>query len=140
MYLFDTNILSEVLKKRPDQGLLERLSGIPGHLQFTSCICVMELRYGSRRRPDHENFWKKIEDKLLSQVKTLPIARDTALIAGDIAANLSLDGRGISPEDLLIAATAVEKGVTLITANQRHFRDIEGLKIENWMNNSDTPQ
>ncbi len=133
MYLFDTNILSEVLKKRPEQGLLERLSGIPGHLQFTSCICVMELRYGSRRRPDHENFWKKIEDKLLSQVKILPIAKDTALIAGDIATNLSLDGRGISPEDLLIAATAVEKGVTLVTANQRHFRDIEGLKIENWM-------
>lgn len=137
MYLFDTNILSEVLKKRPNEGFLRRLSDIPGHLQFTSCICVMELRFGSKRRPDHESFWEKIEDKLLSHVKTLPVAASTALIAGDIAATLSLDGRGISPEDLLIAATAVENGLTLVTANQRHFRGIEGLKIENWLN-SDT--
>lgn len=140
MYLFDTNILSEVLKKRPNEGFLERLSGIPGHLQYTSCICVMELRYGSKRRPDHESFWKRIEDKLLSQVKTLPVAGGTALIAGDIAANLSFNGRGISPEDLFIAATAVENGLTLVTANQRHFRGIEGLKIENWLNSSNMPQ
>lgn len=96
----------------------------------------MELRYGSKRRPDHESFWKRIEDKLLSQVKTLPVAGSTALIAGDIAANLSFEGRGISPEDLLIAATAVENGLTLVTANQRHFRGIEGLKTENWLNSS----
>lgn len=139
MYLFDTNILSEVLKKRPSQELLGRLAGIPGHLQFTSCVCVMELRYGSKRRPDHESFWKKIEDKLLSRVKTLPVAEGTALIAGDIAANLSFEGRGISPEDLLIAATAVENGLTLVTANQRHFRGIEGLKTENWLNSGDMP-
>lgn len=137
MYLFDTNILSEALKKRPAHGLLERLSDIPGHLQYTSCICVMELRYGSKRRPDHESFWKRIEDKLLSPVKTLPVADNTALIAGDIAANLSSRGRGIAPEDLLIAATAVENGLTLVTANQRHFSGIEGLKTENWLNSSD---
>lgn len=139
MYLFDTNILSEVLKKRPSQGLLARLSGIPGHLQFTSCVCVMELRYGSKRRPDHESFWEKIEDKLLSHIKTLPVAEGTALIAGDIAANLSFEGRGISPEDLLIAATAVENGLTLVTANQRHFSGIEGLQTENWLNSRDMP-
>lgn len=136
MYLFDTNILSEVLKKRPDQGLLARLSDIPSHLQFTSCICVMELRYGSKRRPDHETFWKRIEDNLLSQIRILAIEMDAALIAGDIAATLSLKGKGISSEDLLIAATALENGLTLVTANLRHFRDIDNLKIENWIKNS----
>lgn len=57
MYLFDTNIMSEVMKKRPEPVLMEHLSKVSAGVQFTSCICVMELRYGSRRRPDHKIFW-----------------------------------------------------------------------------------
>lgn len=133
MYLFDTNILSEVIKKRPNQGLLERLSGIPGRKQFTSCICVMELRYGSSKRPDHKTFWEKIEKELLSMVKILPITQEVAVTAGDIAADLSLQGYSISPEDLLIAATAINGNMTLVTANERHFEHIKRLKVENWL-------
>ncbi|HSP06037.1 MAG TPA: PIN domain-containing protein, partial [Acidobacteriota bacterium] len=100
MYLFDTNILSEILKKKPSATLLQRLSGVSASLQFTSCICVMELRYGSRRRPDHESFWRKIEEQLLSKIEILEITADTSILAGDIAARLSLKGMGISAEDL----------------------------------------
>lgn len=133
MYLFDTNILSEVIKKRPNQALLERLSHTSGLLQFTSCICVMELRYGSSRRPDHKTFWQRIEKDLLSLVQVLPITQETAIVAGDVASGLSAQGRSISPEDLLIAATAMEGGLTLVTANERHFVHISGLKVENWL-------
>lgn len=133
MYLFDTNILSEVLKKKPNPTLLPRLARIPGNKQFTSCICVMELRYGSGRRPDHKNFWERIEQELLSKVRILPITFETAIIAGDIAAYLSQKGFGISPEDLLIAATALDGNLTLITANERHFKQIDKLKVENWL-------
>ena len=133
MYLFDTNILSEVIKKKPNQSLLVRLSKIPANRQFTSCICVMELRYGSSRRPDHEAFWERIEKELLSKVRTLPVNHDTAIIAGDVAASFSLRGLGISPEDLLIAATALNGNMTFVTANERHFNNISNLKVENWL-------
>lgn len=133
MYLFDTNILSEVIKKRPHRLLLERLAEIPGNLQFTSCINVMELRYGSSRRTDHESFWRRIEQEVLSTLLILPVTTETARIAGDIAAALSLRGRGISAEDLLIAATAISGDMTLITANEKHFKGIPGLKLENWL-------
>lgn len=136
MYLFDTNILSEVIKKRPSQTLLDLLSKTPARAQFTSCICVMELRYGSSRRPDHKTFWEKIENNLLSTVKVLPVTQDTAIIAGDLAASLSLKGQGISPEDLLIVATALNGNMTLVTANERHFENIKGLKVENWLSGS----
>lgn len=125
-YLFDTNILSEVIKKKPNQALLDRLSSTPGTKQFTSCICVVELRYGSKRRPDHETFWEKIERELLSNVDVLPVTRETALIAGDVAATLSLEGLCIAPEDLLIAATAIDGKMTLVTANEKHFRISKG--------------
>lgn len=133
MYLFDTNILSEVLKKKPNQALMQRLAAVGGSLQFTSCICVMELRYGSRRRADHKTFWNRIEEQLLSRLEVLAITEQTAVLAGDIAGEFSLRGIGISTEDLLIAATALNSGMTLVTANTKHFKRIPALKLENWL-------
>jgi len=133
VYLFDTNILSEVMRKRPKPVLMERLSKISAAPQFTSCICVMELRYGSRRRPDHKTFWKRIEIEVLSKVVILPITVEIAIIAGDLAEILANRGRGVSPEDLFIAATAIKNDLTLITANERHFVRIPNLKVENWL-------
>ncbi len=95
MFLFDTNILSEVLKKKPSTALLKQLAGIPGHQQATSCICVMEMRYGAQRRPDHDVFWERIQNEVLSSLNILPITRDIAVLAGDVAAYLSLNGFGI---------------------------------------------
>lgn len=133
MYLFDTNILSEVMKKRPNPALMERLPKTSSAVQFTSCICVMELRYGSRRRPDHKAFWQRVETEVLSRVMILPITEKAAIIAGDLAAILASSGDRISPEDLLIAATVVHNDLTLITANERHFERIPNLKVENWL-------
>lgn len=133
MYLFDTNILSDLIRKRPSEKLHDRLSRIPAGAQFTSCITVMELRYGSSRRSDHKSFWDRIERELLSLVQVLPLTQEMALVAGDVGARLSLRGRGISPEDLLIASTALHADLTLITANERHFAQIEGLRVENWL-------
>jgi tRNA(fMet)-specific endonuclease VapC len=133
MYLFDTNVLSEVLKKKPNTSLMQHLSQISGTLQFTSCICLMELRYGSSRRRDHESFWKRIQDELLSRVEVLDITEEIAILGGDVAAELSIQGRGISAEDLLIAATALQVDMTLVTANTKHFEVIPSLKLENWI-------
>ena len=66
-------------------------------------------------------------------VTILPIDEGTALIAGDTAAELSRKGVGISPEDLLIACSAIQGNMTLVTANTRHFEKIPGLKLENWL-------
>ncbi len=47
MYLLDTNILSELIKKQPNRNLMERLTAAPATSLFTSCVCAMELRFGS---------------------------------------------------------------------------------------------
>ncbi len=112
---------------------MKRLSEISGTLQFTSCICVMELRYGSRRREDHEVFWRRIQDVLLSRVEILDVGEETAILAGDLAVALSRKGFGMSAEDLLIAATTLQVDMTLITANTKHFEIVPGLKFENWI-------
>ena len=67
MYLLDTNALSELLKKRPKPQFLTRLRRHPPDMFFTSSICVMELRHGSRRREDHAVFWQRIAHEVLSR-------------------------------------------------------------------------
>ena len=133
MYLLDTNILSEVLKKRPSPRLIERLTKSPRSSQFTSCICALELRYGSQRRQDHELFWQRIRAELLSRVTVLGLSEDMAVMAGDLLALLERRGERIGLPDALIAATALAVGFTVVTANSRHFRRIPHLKIENWL-------
>ncbi len=55
-YLLDTNILSELLKKRPSPHLIDRLRSKQPESICTSSICVMELRFGAALRDDAEVF------------------------------------------------------------------------------------
>ena len=87
MYLLDTNALSEMLKKRPKPQFLTRLRRHPSEMFFTSCICVMELRHGSRRREDHAVFWQRITHEVLSRVTILNFSVSEAVVAGDIFAH-----------------------------------------------------
>ncbi len=133
MYLLDTNILSELIKKHPNKVFIERLRKIPANLLFTSSICVMELRYGSARRPDHKEFWQRIKKEILSQVNILVFASIQAVKTGDILAYLYQKGKPIRLEDIMIAATAFCANCTVVTANVRHFKEIPSLKVENWL-------
>ena len=133
MFLLDTNILSEVIKKRPHPHLIERLRSQPSKHLFTSCICVMELRLGSALRKDFQAFWEKISVEVLSRVQIIPIGADEAVMAGDILADLRKTGQMIGIEDALIGASALTNGLTVVTANERHFARIKGLKVENWL-------
>jgi tRNA(fMet)-specific endonuclease VapC len=133
MYLLDTNILSELIKKRPNPHLLSQLRSKPSHALLTSCICVMELRFGSMLREDFEVFWPKINREIVSRVKVVPLGEKESLIAGDILADMRKTGQSIGIEDVLIAASAITNKCIIVTANVRHFSRISGLIIENWL-------
>jgi tRNA(fMet)-specific endonuclease VapC len=133
MYLLDTNILSELVKKRPNPGFLERLRSEPSEMLHTSSICVTELRHGSSLRDDFEIFWKKITDNIISRISILEFGENEAYTAGDILAQLQKKGKMIGIEDIYIAATAISHNFTLVTANTRHYERIDNLKIENWI-------
>ncbi len=133
MYLLDTNILSEMIKRQPNSHVLSRLGSKPAHTLFTSCICIMELRFGSALREDFEKFWQKIAKEIISKVNIISIGEKEALRAGDILADLRKSGQTIGLEDVLIAASAIVNHYTVVTANVRHFSRIRGLEVENWL-------
>lgn len=132
MYLLDTNILSELIRKRPDPGVLARAELLDQRDCFASEMTLFELRYGAMLREDAEDFWRHLRDELLPAVSWLPVDRATQLRAADIAAKLEKAGQRIGNEDCWIAATAFEHKLILVTRNQAHFERIEGLRIENW--------
>lgn len=133
MYLLDTNILSELIKKRPNPHLLSQLRSKPARSFFTSCICLMELRFGSALRKDAEAFWQRMNKEIISRINIIPFGEKEALAAGDILADLRKTGQSIGIEDVLIAASALSNKFAVVTANTRHFSKIGGLAAENWL-------
>jgi tRNA(fMet)-specific endonuclease VapC len=131
-YLLDTNVLSEVIKKRPEPAVLARLREIEPRSVFTSVVCVTELRYGARRRSGAEALWERIAREVLSRVRILPLGETEALRAGDLLADMEAAGQPIGIEDILIGATALEASLTVATRNVRHFQRIRGLAVESW--------
>lgn len=131
-YLLDTNVLSELLRKKPEREVVRRLRQLRNQWITTSAICVLELRYGAVRHPQGGKLWDRISEEILSRLEILPLGKDEARNAGDILAALDQRGSEIGVEDVLIGATARTNGLILVTANVRHFERIDGLEVESW--------
>lgn len=131
-YLLDTNVLSELLRKRPEPAVVRALNVIPAEDLYTSSLCVMELRRGSRRHPKAEQLWERIRGQLLSRVQILAFDEREAVLAGDITAQLAINGTPIGTEYALIAATALAHGLTVATRNTVHFSQVGTLRVINW--------
>lgn len=93
----------------------------------------MELRQGAALSLHPGPLWERIEREILQRVSILDVRGEDALIAGDITAHLRSAGKPIDVEDVLIGATALARGLVVVTDNLRHFQRISGLKIENWL-------
>ncbi len=133
MYLFDTDILSQVLKRTPSPTLLTRLAAVPAEQQFTSAITAGEMVYGAYRsdRPDH--FLRQLEERLWPNIRILPFNRAAAETYGRVRAQLEEAGTPLAEPDLRIAAIALTHELTMVTGNVRHFSRVAGLRIENWL-------
>lgn len=131
-YLLDTNVLSELLRKRPNPRVIGRLRKIPTEELLTSVVSITELRFGAARVPSGEKLWTRIANDVLSRVRALPFDEQEAITAGNVLADLESRGERIGIEDVLIGATALANGLTVVTRNLQHFARIEGLKCESW--------
>ncbi|MBW2005069.1 MAG: type II toxin-antitoxin system VapC family toxin [Deltaproteobacteria bacterium] len=134
MYLFDTDCLSNILKKAPSPLLIKKLESLPKDLQFTTSINVSEIYFGAYRSRNQEKILKAYEDKVFPNVIILPFDTDSGKIYGRLKALLEKRGLSKSEPDLRIAAIAIQHDMILVTGNKRHFMNIPGLNIEDWIN------
>ena len=133
MFLLDTNIISELIKREPNPHLLARMEDIPDASLYTASVCAMELRFGTLRVPNGEALWNKIQKRILSRMQILSFGYQEAMKAAELLAALYASGRPIGVEDTIIASTALSNALIVVTANTEHFSRIPGLQSENWL-------
>ena len=128
-YLFDTDAISELFRKRPSPAYIKWLRTIPRADQFTSAIVVAEVFKGAFRSPNRERHLENIRSRVLPTVSVLPFDVGVAETFGQLAAQLTGAGTPLADADLQIASTALRHGLELVTGNVRHFQRIPGLRI-----------
>lgn len=133
MYLFDTDTLSEVLRRAPAPGLLARLAAVLPEQQFTSAITVGEMEYGAHRSPKRDELLRQLRERVWPNVRILAFDRAAAETYGALRAQLERGGTPLSEPDMRIAAVALTHDLTVVTGNIRHFQRVGGLRVENWM-------
>lgn len=134
MYLFDTNIISNLMRRTPSAALLERLTNVRSADQFVASTTLGELVYGAERDPSTRTARLRRIDELVSgQAAVLPFDEDAARRYGPLRAGLERVGQRLEDHDLEIASIALARDLTVVTANTRHFERVPGLRVENWL-------
>jgi tRNA(fMet)-specific endonuclease VapC len=98
---------------------------------YVSVITLAELKHGVRRADTPERAFKRQRflDEVMSTFIILPVTSEIALRAGELDAELELQGAALDIADVIIAATALEHKLSMMTHNTRHFERIPGLRL-----------
>lgn len=131
-YILDTNICIYIIKKKP-QSVLDKLKQIPLGVIGISVITLSELIYGVRKSAYPEKNLDALTQFLIP-FELFQFDYNCAIEYGNVRSNLEKKGALIGPLDMLIAAHAKSLGHILVTNNEKEFKRVEGLQIENWVN------
>ncbi len=129
-FLLDTNILSAHLR-RPS-GLAHRFFQYSGRL-YTASVALAELFVWAHNRPDPTKVLNAIDELLFQEVSVLDFDRDCANEFGRVRIQLRRSGIEVPSVDLMIGSVALLYDLTLVTHNTADFRNIPGLRLDDWL-------
>ncbi len=133
MFLIDTMVLSELRLRQRDPGVVEWIRSQRQEDCFLSVVSIGEIERGiARKRSTDSGFALQLAGWLnqllrLYGDRVLPVDLGVARRWGLLAAEIGHDGA-----DLLIAATALERGLTVVTRNLRHFTPTGARTFNPW--------
>ena len=128
-YLLDTNICIHYFKGQ--FGISEKIEKIGFEHFAISEITLAELIYGAEKSQKVEKNLNVVE-KFADKIEILPIL-GSLKIYGKEKARLKSIGRPIGDLDLFIGSTAIVNNMIMVTRNVREFERIEGITLENWI-------
>lgn len=136
-YLLDTNVLSESSRPQPSPDVMRWLAELDEDRGFVSVITVAELRRGALilapgRRRDSLMSWidGELRDRFAGRI--IPVDAEVADRWSDIMAACRSEGRGLGVMDGFLAATALVRGLTVVTRNIRDFAFLGDRVINPW--------
>ncbi len=129
-YMLDTNMCIYIIKRKP-AGVIERFKEMTMPQVGISSITLSELLYGVAKSSKPEQNQLALV-QFAAPLEILPYDDGAARFYGDLRADLERKGTPMGSLDMLIAAHALSIGCVLITNNEKEFKRIQGLRIENW--------
>lgn len=129
-FLIDSNLWIAIERGRLSAADVHAITG-PAPI-YLSPVNLAEIRFGIERMSDAKQ--KQRAMTMLRRMRRKPLIRigaETAEVFGTLAAGLAKSGRSheFRIQDIWLAAQAVERKFTLLTANAKDFRDVPGLKL-----------
>ena len=128
--MLDTNVWIDYLTGRHPTVVTHIHESPPDELCL-SPVVMAELRYGAqksrRKRSNH-----RLLDTLVQEVRCVDFSVNTAATYGDVRTSLEKRGKPLGAHDMLIAAHALSLSLILVTDNEREFKQVKSLAIENW--------
>lgn len=128
-FLLDTDTCIYALKQNPN--VIEQLLSKSREEILVSVITEAELRTGAAKSASPTRTLRLVEN-FLRPLAIAEFTSDDAVAYAHIRARLERAGTPIGPLDTLIAAQAVARKLTLVSNNEREFRRVSGLHVQNW--------
>lgn len=134
MFVLDTTAFSAAMRNEPEMvAFLKKFN--PGNIRVVPPV-VAEIEYGIERiSPSAKKYLllSAQKERLLKLIEVLPWISESSVYFGKIKAGLESSGRLIDDFDIAIAAIAMSHSVHVVTSNLSHFKRIEGLSCQHWI-------
>lgn len=128
-FLLDTNVISELMRPRPEGRVVEWIDGTPEELLHLSVVTLGEIWKGIDRLDENDprrgplQSWLESDLRVRFAGRILVFDEDVARRWGQIEALATRGGRPLATIDAELAATALHHGLTLVTRNTADFRE-----------------
>lgn len=132
-YCLDTNVCIDLINGSSvpvRSRFKEVIAG--GSVVCVSTVVLHELWYGVSKSSRRESNTARLQAFLAGPFEILDWDTADARAAGEVRSQLEGEGRTIGAYDALIAAQAIRRGITLVTANTKEFKRVDGLMWEDW--------
>jgi predicted nucleic acid-binding protein len=139
MIILDTNVISELMRPKPEEKVIAWLDRLPSSSLWISSVTVFEIGFGfqgmsmGKRRDSHaegfENLLKQIDHRVA------PFDYEAAQYASRLTAARKTMGRPRESRDTMIAGIVLSRHATLATRNTKDFDDISAAVINPWTAN-----
>lgn len=129
-FLLDTNICIYIRRNKPEP-VLRRFKTLRHGEAILSIITFGELLYGAEKSLHRSMALQQLRE-LAEILPVMSLPQSAAETYGKIRAELERKGQMIGNNDLWISAHAKASGLTVVTNNEREFRRVSGLKLQNW--------
>jgi predicted nucleic acid-binding protein len=137
-WLLDTNVLSELRRLRPEPKVLAFVASQPLDLLYVSAASLAEIRFGIELVPDAArraelNDWLAHKVRPMFDQRVLPITEDIMLKWRLLVEDGRKVGHTFSQPDMIIAATALHHGLTVVTRDVSDYQKAHASVLNPWL-------